>query len=66
MSRSIAVALVSNYWRDGSKDSRFPEALRFLGISQAELERCSREARGVEKGLGPVILTPTGCGKRSR
>ncbi len=62
----VAKTLVGNYWRSGSSDSRLQEALAVLGISVKELERLSREARKVERGLGLLLLTPTGCGKRNR
>lgn len=66
MDRQTAKILVSNYWTNGSSDSRLSKALATLGISRAVLEQCSREARKVERGLGPLLLSPIGCGKRSR
>ncbi|MEI7512438.1 MAG: hypothetical protein WCK01_03195 [Candidatus Uhrbacteria bacterium] len=63
MSIIVAKALVGNYWRFGTKDSRFEAALAVLGLTVAELEHCSSEARKVERGIGPLILTPAGCGR---
>lgn len=60
MEKSVAKALVGNYWRTGVKDSRFVQAAAVLGLSARELERLAREVRKVEGGLGPCIPTPTG------
>jgi hypothetical protein len=66
MDITVAKTLVGNYWRFGTKDSRFETALSALGINHTELARCAREVRKVERGMGPLLLTPTGCGKRNR